>query len=130
MVVDDDPNVLELINRILSPRGYTLLEAQSGEEALKNAKSFGDSIDLLLTDVILPKMDGRDLAKKFMALYPNAKVLFISGYICPSAAHQESPNSGNAFVKKPFTAKELCSKTRKVLASGYRYDPSAEESSV
>ena len=130
MVVDDDPNVLEVINSILSPRGYTLLTAQSGEEALQNAKAYSDTIDLLLTDVILPRMDGRDLANKFIALFPNAKVLFISGYMCPAAAHQESPDSEKAFVKKPFTAKKLRSKTRTVLDSGFRFQPPAEESPV
>ena len=77
MVVDDDPNVLEVINSILSPRGYTLLTAQSGEEALKNAKAYGDTIDLLLTDVIFPKMDGRYLANKFIAMFPKFYSIFI-----------------------------------------------------
>jgi two-component system cell cycle sensor histidine kinase/response regulator CckA len=121
LIVDDDPNTLKLITKILSPRGYQLLTATSGEEALALATTVDTDIDLLLTDVVLPEMNGRDLAHEFLASRPHAKVLFISGYLCPSVAHQDVPASEKAFVRKPFTSKSLISKLRKVLESDFRH---------
>jgi two-component system cell cycle sensor histidine kinase/response regulator CckA len=120
LVVDDDHNTLKLITKILSPRGYQLLTATSGEAALELATTGASDIHLLLTDVVLPEMNGRDLAHEFLTICPRAKVLFMSGYLCPSVAHQDVPDSEKAFVRKPFTAKSLISKLRKVLKSDFR----------
>jgi CheY-like chemotaxis protein len=119
LLVDDDHYSLKLLTKILSPLGYQLFTAASGEEALQLTDSLDVDIDLLLTDVVLPKMDGRALAHKFLASRPRSKVLFISGYLCPSIAHQGVPHSEKAFVRKPFTAKVLASKVRKVLDSEF-----------
>lgn len=124
LVVDDDRNVLDYIKEILTSRGYQLLLASSGEEAMQLTDSIDESIDLLLTDVILPKMDGRHLAHKFLARYPLGKVLFISGYMCPSIAHQDIPDSEKAFVRKPFTAAALIHKMKNVLNS--EFNPAAD----
>ena len=120
LLVDDDHLTLKLLTKILAPIGYQLFTAESGEEALQLTDSLDVDIDLLLTDVVLPKMDGRALAHKFLAGRPQSKVLFISGYLCPAIAHQDVPHSEKAFVRKPFSAKELISKVRKVLDSDFR----------
>jgi len=120
LLVDDDHYTLKLLTKILSPLGYQLFTAASGEEALQLNDSLDIDIDLLLTDVVLPKMDGRALAHKFLASRPQSKVLFISGYLCPAIAHQNIPHSEKAFVRKPFTAKGLAGKVRKVLDSDFR----------
>ena len=130
LVVDDDRNTLKLITKILSPRGYQLLTATSGEEALKLAGTENTDIDLLLTDVVLPEMNGRDLAHEFLAICPRIKVLFMSGLLCPSVAHQDVPDSEKAFVRKPFTANSLISKLRKVLDSDFRLAETDQESAV
>jgi two-component system cell cycle sensor histidine kinase/response regulator CckA len=115
LAVDDDQSVLAYIRGILTARGYRLYTAESGEEALNLAASLDGTIDLLVTDVFLPAMDGRHLAGEFLARYPRTKVLFISGYFCPAAAHQDMPDSCKAFVQKPFTANGLVTKMRAVL---------------
>jgi two-component system cell cycle sensor histidine kinase/response regulator CckA len=130
LAVDDDQSVLAYIRGILTARGYRLYTAESGEEALNLAASLDGTIDLLLTDVFLPAMDGRHLAGEFLARYPQAKVLFISGYFCPAAAHQDTPNSGKAFVQKPFTANSLVSKMRAVLDSEFRPVASVADSTA
>jgi CheY-like chemotaxis protein len=123
LVVDDDKNVLVYIKEVLTPRGYRLILATSGEEAMQLTDSSNESINLLLTDVILPKMDGRQLAHKFLARYPLGKVLFISGYICPSMAHQNLPDSEKAFIRKPFTPAALAHKVENVLKSKFSSAP-------
>lgn len=122
LVVDDDSAVLNLIKRILSPLGYRLLLAKNSEEALLIAKNETYFIHLLLTDVILPGMNGLGLAEYFLAAYPRTKILFMSGYMCPSLGHQDIPYSQNPFVRKPFTPETLITKLRKVLQSDYVYD--------
>ncbi len=122
LVVDDDPAVLDILDKILSPLGYNLLLAENGEKALEYAEKHASHIDLLLTDMILTGMNGRELAEYFMDVYPEIKVMFMSGYICPSIAHQDVPFSEKAFLKKPFTPGELVKKMRKVLLSEQIYN--------
>jgi len=114
LVVDDDPLVLDFIEDVISFYGYSSIMATSGEEALKLAEN--QQVDLLVTDIMMPGMNGIDLAKKFTVVHPETKILFMSGYVCPSLAHQGIPESEYAFVQKPFVPKALVSKMRNVLS--------------
>jgi YesN/AraC family two-component response regulator len=81
LVVDDDPMILSYIEEEIGLYGYNPILASSGEKALELAGS--EKIDLLMTDIMMPGMNGIELAKQFVVLYPEAKILFMSGYICP-----------------------------------------------
>jgi DNA-binding NtrC family response regulator len=113
LVVDDDPMILSYIEEEIGLYGYNPILASSGEKALELAGS--EKIDLLMTDIMMPGMNGIELAKQFVVLYPEAKILFMSGYICPSLAHQGIPESEYAFVQKPFVSNTLVKKVRSVL---------------
>lgn len=114
LVVDDDPMILSYIEEEIGLYGYKPILASSGEEALQLAEN--QQVDLLVTDIMMPGMNGIDLAKKFAIINPAAKILFMSGYICPSLAHQGIPESEYAFVQKPFGPKTLVRKMRSVLS--------------
>ena len=112
LIVDDDPIILFIVKEQISAYGYQPIVASSGEEALKINPT--NKIDLLLTDIMMPGINGIDLAKQFITRDPEIKVLFMSGVMCPSIAHINSGDEG-AFVQKPFTSKTLLSKMRDVL---------------
>jgi CheY-like chemotaxis protein len=114
LVVDDDPIILDLVKEQISAYGYQTIVVSNGEDALQVA-SQETKIDLLLTDIMMPMMNGVDLAKQFVANYPETKVLFMSGYICPSIANYGIQDSEHAFLQKPFTQNTLISKMRNVL---------------
>ena len=113
LVVDDDPIILDLVKEQISVYGYQPILASSGEEALQVA-SQKTKIDLLLTDIMMPGINGIDLAKQFISLYPETKVLFMSGFICPSIAHSVSVDEG-FFLQKPFLTNTLIARMRNVL---------------
>ena len=114
LVVDDDPMILSFIEEGIGLYGYKPIVATSGEEALKLAEN--ERVDILVTDIMMPGMNGIDLAKKFAVSNPEVKILFMSGYVCPSLAHQGVPESEYAFVQKPFAPKTLVRKIRNVLS--------------
>jgi two-component system cell cycle sensor histidine kinase/response regulator CckA len=115
LAVDDDPSMLELVEELLTPMGYQVLSAASGEEALEMMASQERKIDLLLTDVMLPGIKGQDLAKQLLLSCPDVNVLFMSGYLCPSMAHKGSEPRFEAFIQKPFAPNSLLRKMRKLL---------------
>ena len=115
LAVDDDPVILELLVELLTPLGYRVFSAASGEEALEMSASQQERIDLLLIDVVLPGINGQDLAKKLLINRPDANVLFMSGYLCPSMAHSVSDPRFEAFIQKPFAPNSLLRKMRKLL---------------
>ena len=115
LAVDDDPIILDLLEEVLKPLGYKLLSAASGEEALAMAASHKDKIDLLLTDVVLPGIKGQELARELLHSCPEVNVLFMSGYLCPSMAHDNSEQRFDAFIQKPFSPNALLRKMRKLL---------------
>ena len=114
MIVDDDPMILSFIEEEIAQYGYKPILAKNAEEALSFAQK--ERIDLLLTDIMMPGINGIDLAKQFAVLNPEVKILFMSGYVCPSLAHQGIPESEYAFVQKPFAPNVLVKKLRKVLS--------------
>ena len=100
---------------MLERLGYTILTARTPGEAIKLAQECTDNIDLLITDVIMPEMNGRDLAKNILSLYPNLKRLFMSGYTADVIAHHGVLDDGVNFIQKPFSLESLGAKIREVL---------------
>ncbi|HEY8503924.1 MAG TPA: response regulator, partial [Gemmataceae bacterium] len=95
--------------------GYTVLVAQGGREALETSAGHAGLIELLVTDVIMPQMSGRQLADRLRAARPGLRVLYISGYTGESISHHGVPDDGIAFLAKPFLPAELARKVREVL---------------
>ncbi len=115
LLVEDEPLVRSLTSTVLREQGYTVLEATNGEEALRMAQQNVGEIHLLLTDVVMPKMGGVELTKKFMPLFPSTGVLLMSGYNEEVAAWDNALADGVGFLSKPFTLAALAQKARKVL---------------
>lgn len=115
LAVDDDPTMLELLYEVLTPLGYKVISAASGEEALAMAASYQKKIDLLLTDVVLPGIKGQELAEQLISTCPDVNILFMSGYLCPSMAYRNSEKGFEAFLQKPFSPNTLLRKMRKLL---------------
>ncbi|SHO52334.1 PAS domain S-box-containing protein [Desulfopila aestuarii DSM 18488] len=117
LVVEDEASILKLASRILTSLGYVALTANSPQEAVKLAKENEKRIDLLITDVIMPEMNGRDLADVLLALHPNLKCLFMSGYTSTVIAEKGVLEEGTHFIQKPFSARDLGVKVTEVLKS-------------
>jgi PAS domain S-box-containing protein len=117
LLVEDEQGVRHLIREMLKQQGYTILEATDGQEALKIVATYEKPIDLLLTDVVLPKISGSKLAGEVQTLRPDIKVLFISGYTENAIAHHGVLDSDVNFLSKPFTLESLVGKIRGVLQS-------------
>jgi CheY-like chemotaxis protein len=117
LVVEDQAEVRKLAMAILSKNGYRLLEASSGPEALSLAEAFPEPIDLLVTDVVMPGMTGRELAGRLQTLRPGLKVLYTSGYSADVIARQGMLDPGVVYLSKPFTPGDLAGKVREVLGS-------------
>ena len=118
LIVDDDPALLDILAEQVSLFGYQPIKAASGEKALEVVPRHPE-IDLMLTDVMMPSMNGVDLARQIVELYPEIKILFMSGYICPSLAHYGVQDNDPFFLQKPFTPNTLISKMRNVLAASH-----------
>ena len=115
LVAEDEWAVRGIAVRVLKGLGYTVLEASNGTEALQVALAPGQKIDLLLSDVIMPEMNGKALAERFAVLWPGLKVLFVSGYTDETIARQGILDEGRAFLPKPFSPEALARKVREVL---------------
>jgi PAS domain S-box-containing protein len=115
LLVEDEPGVRGLARDILRGHGYRVLEAANGEEALRIGQTHDGPIHLLLTDVVMPRMGGRELADRLTALRRETKVLYVSGYTDDAILHQGISQTGVAFLEKPFTAGGLAHKVRQVL---------------
>ncbi|MBZ0272744.1 PAS domain-containing protein [bacterium] len=118
LVVEDEEGVRRLVERILSNAGYQVLSASNGGEALLLCEKHGTPIDLLLTDVVMPRMSGRELETRLASIRPGLKALYMSGYTDGAIAHHESLEPGTHFIGKPFTAAALTRKLREVLDDG------------
>ncbi len=115
LVVEDEPAILLLVSHILQSQGYTVLRANSPQEALETAAAHPDGIALLLTDVIMPEMNGRDLAALMQQTNPGIRSVFMSGYTSDVIARHGVLADGVSFLQKPFSIDTLASKVREAL---------------
>ncbi len=115
LLVEDEKSILNLGKMILRDEGYTVISASSPGEALRFVREHSGDIDLLVTDVIMPGMNGRELAEKVMELRPTIKCLYVSGYSEDVIANKGVLDDSVPFLEKPFTIKSLSSKVRSVL---------------
>jgi PAS domain S-box-containing protein len=123
LLVEDEKAVLHLIKRILEEQGFRVLAAGTPSEAIRLAKEPGGEIHLLITDVVMPEMNGRDLAAKLLAFHPRLKCIFMSGYTSDILAPHGVLEAGVHFLSKPFAWKELSAKVREALAGGGEKNP-------
>ncbi|MFZ2634489.1 MAG: PAS domain S-box protein [Desulfosalsimonadaceae bacterium] len=115
LVVEDEPAILDMARLMLENMGYRLLTAGSPADAIRIAESHPGPIDLLITDVIMPEMNGRDLARRLASLYPGIKPLFMSGHTADVIAHRGVLDKNVHFIQKPFSMDELAAGVRKAL---------------
>jgi signal transduction histidine kinase/ActR/RegA family two-component response regulator len=115
LLVEDEDTVRDLTRDILEAHGYTVLEARHGAEALRISEQHAGTIDLMLTDVVMPEMGGREVAERLTVLRPATKVLFMSGYTDSAIVHHGLLDAGTAFLQKPFSATVLVRKVRATL---------------
>lgn len=109
--------MLDITSTMLTILGYTVLPANSPGEAHQLAGEYAEKIHLLITDVIMPTMNGRELASSLQRLYPGLKCLFMSGYTADVIAHHGVLDEDVHFLAKPFTMNDLAAKVREVLAA-------------
>jgi len=117
LVVEDEETVRLLARRILEGCGYRVLDAQSAGDALLLCEKHAGTIDVLLTDVVMPRMSGRELAERLRPLRPDMKVLYMSGYTDDAVTRHGIRNSDVAFLQKPITPHTLTRKLREVIDS-------------
>ena len=117
LLTEDEPAVLALTAKQLDALGYTVLEARTPDAALRISEQYPGEVDLLITDVIMPDMNGRDLSRQLSSGRPRIKNLFMSGYTADVIAHHGVLEEGVHFIQKPFSATDLAVKVRKVLDS-------------
>jgi len=115
LFVEDEQSVRELVSEYLSARGYRVLDASDGQQALEIAAAHSGKIQLLITDVVMPRLSGRELAARLAATRPDLKVLYISGYTDDSVFRHGVLQGGMDFMQKPFNLKALAAKIREVL---------------
>jgi CheY-like chemotaxis protein len=115
LVVEDEQVILDMCRIMLEKLGYRVLTTCSPREALRLAAEHAGSLHLLLTDVILPEMNGRELSQRLRASYPELKHLYMSGYTADVIAHQGMLEEGVRFIQKPFTMRSLAARVREVL---------------
>jgi CheY-like chemotaxis protein len=115
LLVEDEGAVRTMISKVLQSGGYTVLEAQHGVEALRVCKKHKGPIHLMISDVIMPQMSGRELAGRLALRLPEMRVLYISGYPDNAIIHHGVLETGTAFLQKPFTLNALEYKVREVL---------------
>ncbi len=136
LVVDDEPDVCELVRDYLVAEGYSVLQAGNGEEALRIAEAHAEPIHLLLTDVVMPGMSGHRLAMELRRRRPDVSILYMSGFALTHAQHETlgmdaELEPGSPILPKPFTAEGLTQKVRELLASrGPSQSPFARKKTV
>ena len=117
LLVEDALRVRAVVREILEMNGYNVLEARHGAEALEISERHQDVIHLMLTDVVMPEMSGRELAQRLAPVRPDMKVLYMSGYTDDAIVRHGVLGAGMAFLSKPFTPDALALKVREVLDS-------------
>ena len=115
LLVEDEAAILKMTTMMLEQLGYRVLAAQSPGDALRMAEAHAGRIDMLMTDVVMPELDGRGLADRLSSLYPGLRCLFMSGYTANVIAHRGILDPGVHYIQKPFSKNDLAVKVRAVL---------------
>ncbi len=115
LLVEDDQAILKMTKMMLERGGYSVLSASKPEEAIEIANKYSGQIHLFITDVVMPEMNGRDLSKNILSIYPNLKTLFMSGYTANVIAHHGVLDEGVNFIQKPFSREQISVKVRELL---------------
>jgi DNA-binding NtrC family response regulator len=115
LVVEDEDGVRELLWKVLTDHGHTVLEARHGRDALSVAAGYEHPIQLLVTDVVMPEMGAGELVDQLLSTRPELKVLYISGYTNDEIVRRGVTEPDAAFIQKPFTSEELMRRVREVL---------------
>jgi len=115
LLVEDESMILEMTKSMLQHHGYTVLAAATPGEAIRLAETYTGQIHLLMTDVIMPEMNGRELANHLVSLHPHLKCLFMSGYTADAIARHGVLDEGVHFIQKPFTVTDLAAKVHQAL---------------
>ena len=121
LLVEDEHDMMNMIKIMLERLGYMVLTAGTPGEALKIAENYSGTIHMLITDVVMPEMNGTDLAKKLLSVYGDIKCLFMSGYTSSVLTHTTIIEEGILFIEKPFTIRELAEKIRKAMEQDRRH---------
>jgi PAS domain S-box-containing protein len=119
LIVEDDDKLRKFVQRALQMYGYRILDAENGEDALRVCGEYEGQIDLMITDVVMPKMGGREAAERLQHLYPQIKVIYMSGYTDNTIVHYGVLTPELNFIQKPFTPKGLARKVRETLVSNH-----------
>jgi CheY-like chemotaxis protein len=119
LVVEDDDAARGLWQEMLEALGYRVLTASNGEDALETAAAHSGRVDVLLTDVVMPRTGGRELAERLTQVRPGLRVIFMSGYTADTMLRQGIADTGRPFLQKPFTAQQLAKKIRDTLDGNY-----------
>ena len=120
MVVDDERNIVTMISQILTELGYHVISATSGHEALILSDQYAQTIDMVLTDIIMPELNGPDLVRMLRQKRPTLKAVFMSGYASNAAAQIGVLKLDTAFLQKPFSSETLTHCIRKVLDAPWK----------
>ena len=115
LLVEDEDAILQMTKQMLERLEYTVLAANTPDEAIRTSNVSGTKIDLLITDVVMPSMNGRELAEKILLSFPDMKCLYMSGYTANVIAHRGILDEGLSFINKPFSKQELSIKLREIL---------------
>ena len=115
LLVEDNPQVLEFAFKTIKHYNYNVISASDGAEALKRIKEIKNSVDLLITDLVMPNINGKDLADKLVTINPKIKVLFISGYTNNQISKDGEIEAGVNLLNKPFSIVSLMKKIREIL---------------
>jgi two-component system cell cycle sensor histidine kinase/response regulator CckA len=117
LLVEDEKGVRDLAREYLEMTGYAVIQAEDGRSALELAKKHAGQIHLLMTDVVMPGISGRELAERVKAIRPDIKVLYMSGYTDQAVVHHGILESDAVLLQKPFTLPTLSSKLREILTA-------------
>ena len=115
LIVEDEPSILNLCKVVLGKLGYEVVSAGSPKELIHLAEAYTGEIKLVITDVVMPEMNGRELSEKLLSLYPGMKCLFMSGYTADTIARHGVLDDGVNFIQKPFSTRNFANKVREVL---------------
>jgi DNA-binding NtrC family response regulator len=128
LVADDEPLIRSLVKNALERQGYRVLEARDGQEALGICERLGPSIDLLLTDIVMPVMDGIQLSERVSSILPNVRVLYMSGQCEIDVVQHHIRDKGFGFLRKPFALDVLAERIRKLVeAPVHKKGPQRED---